>query len=179
LKESRALTTILPAKMPQDKGTVKDLFAEYLRWVCPKIYNEYKAVFDPEEILIRDMEKIDIFLPPKGFLLIAYDEELPAGCACTKTIGENVAELKRMYVRPTFRRKGIGSLLVRKTIDEVNRQKYSVLKLDSAGFMSDAHALYRSFGFADIAPYEESEIPEEYRKHWVFMELQIEKEPRR
>jgi hypothetical protein len=41
--------------------------------------------------------------------------------------------------------------------------------------MSDAHALYKSFGFKDIAPYEGSEIPVEYRKFWVFMVLRVEK----
>jgi GNAT superfamily N-acetyltransferase len=169
------MTGILPARMPQDRQAILDLFSEYLRWACQMILQEYRAVFKPEEIIVRDMENIYIFMPPKGFLLLAFEEDMPAGCACVKAIGKEVAELKRMYVRPTFRRKGIGKQLVAKTIDEVTRQNYAVLKLDSAGFMTDAHALYRSFGFTDIRPYEESEIPEEFRKYWVFMELQIRK----
>ncbi|MGA2641777.1 MAG: GNAT family N-acetyltransferase [Spirochaetia bacterium] len=152
-----------------------DLFAEYLRWVCPKIFDEYQAVFDPESMLSRDMRQIDIFLPPKGMLLIAYDDGRLAGCACTRTIEEHIAEMKRMYVRPIFRRRGIGAALVKQTIETVRNQDYSILRLDSAQFMSDAHALYRSFGFRDIAPYEGSEIPVEYRMHWVFMELQLAK----
>ncbi len=40
-------------------------------------------------------------------------------------------------------------------------------------FMADAHGLYRSFGFKDIPAYAGSEIPEEYRRHWVFMELAL------
>jgi hypothetical protein len=50
---------------------------------------------------------------------------------------------------------------------------YSTLRLDSAGFMTDAHALYRSCGFRDRLPYDESEIPPEYQQHWVFMELDL------
>ena len=169
------MTTILQATMPDHESTVHDLFEEYLRWVCPKIYDEYKAVFDPESMVTRDMQKLDIFLPPKGFLFIAYEDGLPAGCACTRTIEEKIAELKRMYVRPSFRRRGIGGALVRRTIEAARNENYSILRLDSAGFMSDAHALYKSFGFKDIAPYEGSEIPVEYRKYWVFMELRVER----
>ena len=68
-----------------------------------------KAVFDPETMIVHDIESIDIFLPPKGLLLVAFEDDLPAGCACTRTIGEGIAELKRMYVRPNWRRKGNGS----------------------------------------------------------------------
>ena len=78
-----------------------------------------------------------------------------------------------MFVRPSFRRKGIGRLLVNETIKAARQSDYATLRLDSAGFVSDAHALYRSFGFRDISPYEESEIPVAYRQHWVFMELSL------
>ena len=169
------MTTILQARMPDHSADAHALFAEYLRWVCPKIYEEYEAIFDAEEMIIRDMQKIDIFLPPKGIFLLAYEDGLLAGCACTRTIETNVAELKRMYVRPDFRRRGIGASLVKQTIEEVRRQQYSIIRLDSARFMSDAHALYRSLGFTDIDPYDESEIPVQYRKHWVFMELHLRK----
>ncbi len=167
------MITIRQAGMPEDHGVIQELFAEYLRWVCPRIYQEYQAVFDAESMIVHDMETIDIFLPPNGLLLVAFDDGSPAGCACTRTIGNQVAELKRMYVRPGCRRKGIGHLLVDQSIQAVKSANYSILRLDSAGFMADAHALYRSFGFLDRKPYDGSEIPVEYRSHWVFMELNL------
>jgi GNAT superfamily N-acetyltransferase len=170
---TRRLTTILEAKMPQHQGDVHDLFAEYLRWVCPKINEEYKIIFDAESMIVRDMQKIEVFMPPNGILLIAFDDGQLAGCACMRKMEEGIAELKRMFVRPGFRKKGIGGALVKQAIGLVRDQGYAILRLDSARFMSDAHALYRSFGFKDIQPYEGSEIPAEYRKHWVFMELQL------
>jgi nucleoside-specific outer membrane channel protein Tsx len=48
---------------------------------------------------------------------------------------------------------------------------YSSMRLDSARFMSNAHRIYRSYGFNDIPPYEGSEMPKEYWQYWVFMEL--------
>jgi GNAT superfamily N-acetyltransferase len=165
------MNTIRQASMPEDYAAVHELFAEYLRWVCPRIYEEYQAIFDAESMIVHDMETIGIFLPPQGLLYLAFYDGSLAGCACTRTIGDQVAELKRMYVRPGFRRKAIGRSLVSETIAAVRQLDYSVLRLDSAGFMSEAHALYRSMGFRDRPPYNQSEIPPEYRRHWVFMEL--------
>jgi GNAT superfamily N-acetyltransferase len=159
--------------MPEHYGAVQDLFAEYLRWVCPKIYEEYKAVFDAESMIVRDMQKIDIFLPPRGLLLLAKDDGVTAGCACIRGIDTGTAELKRMYVRAGLRKRGIGSALVRETITEARNRGCALLRLDSARFMADAHSLYRSFGFHDVPPYEGSEIPAEYHDYWVFMELEL------
>jgi len=47
------------------------------------------------------------------------------------------------------------------------------LRLDSTKFMQAAHKLYKSFGFIEIEPYKESEIPGEYHQYWVFMELSL------
>lgn len=167
------MARIVQAVMPDHEGMVHDLFAEYLRWVCQRIYQEYNASFDAEPMIAHDMETIDIFLPPKGSLLLAFEDASPAGCACTRTIGERITEMKRMYVRPDHRRKGIGAALVREAIQRAKQESFSEMRLDSAGFMHEAHRVYRSFGFADIPPYEGSEIPEEYRKYWVFMKLDL------
>ena len=125
------MSTIIQATMPDNETAVHDLFAEYLRWACLRIYQEYHAVFDADSMIIRDMQKIDVFLPPNGILLLALDDGQLAGCACTRKIGKDIAEMKRMYVRPGFRRRGIGAALVRQTIHEVRGQGYSALRLDS------------------------------------------------
>jgi GNAT superfamily N-acetyltransferase len=164
---------IIQANIPEHKAIVHDLFGEYLRWVCPIILKEYQATFDPDEILVRDMEKIDIFLPPKGILLLSFVDNVPTGCACTRTIGDGIAEMKRMYVKPTFRRRGIAGKLVDESINRVRELKYNEIRLDSAGFMTAAHSVYRASGFKEISPYNESEIPIEYWKHWIFMKLAL------
>ena len=135
------VTTITQAIMPEHETAVRDLFGEYLRWVCPKIYQEYRAVFDAESMIVHDMEIIDMFQPPKGILLLSYEDGLPSGCACTRTIGEEIAELKRMYVRPQYRGKGIGSKLVQESMRQVGEMGYSTMRLDSARFMSDVHRI--------------------------------------
>jgi GNAT superfamily N-acetyltransferase len=169
---------IVEAVLPEHESVIRDLFTDYFRWVCTKMVQEYQAVGDAEsivhEMVVHDMKAIDIFLPPKGHLVLAFDADIsPAGCACTRKMASGVVELKRMFVRPDYRRKGIGAALVRESIRRAKEEGVSEMRLDSAGFMHDAHRLYRSFGFVDIPPYEGSEVPEEYRKHWAFMSLPL------
>ena len=167
------MLTILQASKDDHQTVVRELFSEYLDWACPAVYREFGVPFDAEAMLEHDMAELQIFLPPNGRLLLAYDDAAVAGCACVRTIGPQIAEIKRMYVRPAHRRRGIGRALVEAAIEEMRAAGYSALRLDSARFMADAHALYRSAGFREIAPYSESEIPEEFRVHWVFMELSL------
>jgi len=130
--------------------------------------------FDVVFVLQHDMDEINKFMPPGGRLLLAVDETIGAGCACMRTIGPNTAELKRMYVCPDQRRKGIGRALVQALIAETREAGYTKLRLDSARFMIEAHTLYRSMGFQEIDQYPESEIPADFRKYWIFMELMLQ-----
>ena len=103
--------------------------------------------------------------------MLGESETKIAGCACLRKIGEDIGEIKRMYVKPEFRRKGIGRSLLQAIIHEAWQIGYSKIRLDTAPFAKEAQALYRSLGFQEIEPYPESEIPETYRPSWVFMEL--------
>jgi GNAT superfamily N-acetyltransferase len=167
------MITILQAIPDDHTPTIYTLFGEYLRWVCSEIYRLYDITFDAEAILAHDMMALDIFMPPAGRLLLAYHEDALAGCACMRANTPQIVELKRMYVRPAARRKGVGRALMEATIQEAHSGGYATLRLDSARFMSDAHALYRSAGFHEIPPYPESEIPAEFHPYWVFMELPL------
>ncbi|MEH2251379.1 GNAT family N-acetyltransferase [Nostoc sp.] len=116
------------------------------------------------------MAQLHEFIPPSGRLLLGQSEAQIAGCACLRKIGEDVGEIKRMYVRPEFRRKGISRSLLEVIINEAVYIGYSRIRLDSAPFAKEAQALYRIFGFQDIEPYlEKTEIPLEHRANWVFM----------
>lgn len=161
------MLTLVQATTDTHRRHYRELLSEYLRWVATYIS------FDVEPKIEEGMAHSEHYFPPEGCLVIAYDGEEPAGCACMRRIGTDVAELKRMYVRPEHRHKGIGRALMTAIVDEARRGGYRLLRLDSARFMLAAHALYRSAGFREVAPYSESEIPERLRHHWVFMELEL------
>ena len=165
------MLSIIQADGCAHRAVIHDLFWEYLHWVCAAIHDEYGISFDDQSFHEKDMSQLQLFMPPEGRLLLAYVGSEPAGCVSVRTNRPDVAEIKRMYVRPTYRNQGIGRALVDQAIAEVRASGYATLRLDSARFMTGAHALYRSAGFKEIPPYPESEIPEEFRVHWIFMEL--------
>ena len=167
------MLTIVQATGGEHREAVRELFAEYLDAVCPVCNREYGTAFDPATMLPHDMAHLAVFEPPEGRLLLAYEEGEAAGVACVRTIGERIAEIKRMYVRPAFRRAGVGRALVDLAVSEMRSAGYAALRLDSAGFMTDAHSLYRAAGFREIASYPESEVPASFHRHWVFMELPL------
>ncbi len=164
------MLSIGQAHMPECESAVRELFAEYLQWGDNMLRQEYSVVLDIALMLEDDMTAAGKFAPPTGCLLLAELDGRVAGCACMRQIGHGIGELKRMYVRPAFRGAGIGRALLEAVLERARRAGYATVRLDSAGFMREAHALYRSAGFRDVEPYDESEIPAQFRHHWVFME---------
>jgi GNAT superfamily N-acetyltransferase len=169
--------TIVQATGTEYETAIRELFGEYLHAVCPPCNRLYGTSFDPEAMLPHDMAHLEVFAPPEGRLLLAFEDGAATGVACVRTIGPRTAEIKRMFVRPAFRRRGIGRALVDAAVVEMREAGYTALRLDSARFMSDAHSVYRGAGFREIEPYLESEVPREFHEHWVFMELSLVEDP--
>jgi GNAT superfamily N-acetyltransferase len=164
---------IYQAETDQDKALFRELSWEYLQWANARVDKEYGVRADIQSMLDQDLRELGKFLPPYGRLLLAECDGQVVGLACMKRIREEMGEIKRMYVRPEYRRRGIGRALLEALIAEAQAIGYPTMRLDSTRFMAEAHSLYRSLGFREIEPYPESEIPEELRQHWIFMELPL------
>ncbi len=128
---------------------------------------------DIASMLEEDLADLDKFMPPSGRLLLYEVRGCVAGCICLKKLGVSIGEVKRLYVVPDYRGRGIGKKMVGRVLDEARQIGYSTVRLDSTRYMTKAHKLYRSFGFREVDPYRESEIPAEYHAHWVFMETDL------
>jgi GNAT superfamily N-acetyltransferase len=110
------------------------------------------------------------FGPPDGRLVLAVAGGVAVGTAAMRRIRPDAAEIKRMWVDPSRRRRGIGRAMLDRLVEAAKSAGYGRILLDSPDFMTAAHELYRSAGSADTQPYLESEIPAEYHAHWIFME---------
>jgi putative acetyltransferase len=94
-------------------------------------------------------------LPVRGVYVIAYVDGLPLGCGALRPLGEDVAEVRRMYVHRDHRRLGIANIILRHLIGEATQLGYSTLRLETGNRQAPAIALYESFGFRPIAPFGE------------------------
>jgi putative acetyltransferase len=93
--------------------------------------------------------------PGRGVFLVAYVAGLPAACGAVRRIGQDTAELKRMYVVPSFRGRGISRLLLEALEAEAGRLGARRLVLETGVRQHAALALYTQAGFTTISPYGE------------------------
>ena len=109
------------------------------------------------------------YVPPAGRLILAIENSQVAGCVALRRIGEDVCEMKRLYVRPNFRGRGLGRELTENLLSDARAIGYKVMRLDTIpGKMDQALAMYRSLGFREIAPYYSNPVAGA-----VFMELTL------
>ena len=108
------------------------------------------------------------YTPPGGRLMLAACRSQPAGCVALRRLSAGACEMKRLYVRPAFRGKGIGRSLAAAVIDEARKTGYQRMRLDTLASMTEANALYRSLGFLPISAYRHNPIPGA-----LFLELEL------
>jgi GNAT superfamily N-acetyltransferase len=93
------------------------------------------------------------YAPPRGSLLVAYRGGQPAGCVALRDLGDNVAEMKRMFVPPLFRGFGVGRALADRVIADAQKAGYRRMRLDTSRRQSEAIRLYEASEFKRIPPY--------------------------
>jgi len=139
------------AESPAQISAVRELFLEYANSL------NFSLCFQSFEKELAELP--GDYAPPGGRLLLATRESQPAGCVALHKLDEEVCEMKRLYVRPQFRGKGLGRVLSERAVADAREIGYKRLRLDTVEpMMRDAVGLYRKLGFHEIAPYRENPI---------------------
>ena len=166
------------------REAARDLIAEYLRWIASVAAASYGLSFDIDAMVTSDIEDRAKFYPPSGRFYVIRRQDANVGVGCLKRITPSVAEIQRMYVQPHVRGVGAGRRLLQQLLSDARAIGYDVVRLESLRFLATAHALYKSVGFVETAPYAENsmtkyqprDMMDRYRSSAVFMELHLRRE---
>lgn len=100
--------------------------------------------------------------PPRGAFVILRSGGLARGCGALRTLEPGIGEIKRMWLHPDVRGRGLG----RRLLEELEKQAHALgfrrVRLDTSAHLPEAIALYRKAGYVEIAPYNDNP----YAAHW-------------
>jgi len=103
------------------------------------------------------------YAPPHGRFLLALVDGTVAGSGAFRPLPDadypNACEMKRLFVRPAFRRFGLGRVLAQALLDRATEAGYSTMLLDTLDDMEAARGLYESLGFAEVPPFYFNPLP--------------------
>jgi ribosomal protein S18 acetylase RimI-like enzyme len=149
------------AESPEGIAHIRELFLEYAQSLG------FSLCFQSFDQELADLP--GDYAPPKGRLLLATSNGQPAGCVALHKLTPDICEMKRLYVRPQFRGKGLGRELAEKIITEARQLGYKKLRLDTVEpVMKTAVTMYRQLGFREIPPYRPNPIDGA-----LYMELEL------
>jgi len=156
---------IIRAQSPDQVDEVRRLFREYERFLgvdlCFQSFEEELAGLPGQ------------YGPPDGVLLMAMDGRQVAGCVALRKLEDGVCEMKRLYLSPQYRRRGLGRRLAERIVSEATALGYSVMRLDTLDKLKAAMGLYEAMGFRRREPYYGNPLP-----GVVYWELDLAKQRR-
>jgi GNAT superfamily N-acetyltransferase len=109
----------------------------------------------PEEGATHFRLDADELAPGRGVFLVAYAGDQPIGCGAVRTIAPGVAEIKRMFVAPAARGRGLGALLLGALERHAQALGAARVVLETGARQAEAIAMYRRAGYEPMDPFGE------------------------
>jgi putative acetyltransferase len=145
------VTEIHKAGLPDEIPVIKELFQEYADSLNFELdFQDFR-----EELATLPGK----YAAPSGSILVAKKNGETVGCVAVRPLGEEICEMKRLYVKPAHRGKRVGRELALAIIEEAKRLGYKAMRLDTVEAMKEASALYRALGFQPIDAYYYNPLP--------------------
>lgn len=123
--------------------------------IVRELLREYQRELNEDRCFERFEQELEALpgdcAPPRGRLLLAYLDAQPVGCVALRPIDEQTAEVRRLYVRPAHRGRGLGRALLHHLLRDARQLGFRRLRLDTLPSMHHARALYASMGFRPLA----------------------------
>jgi GNAT superfamily N-acetyltransferase len=152
---------IFQATTPEEIIQARCLFEEYAAWL------KVDLCFQGFAAELAGLP--GVYAPPRGRLLLALVDDEAAGCVALRHLDDYaICEMKRLFLRPAFRRQGLGRTLAERIIEEARTIGYTTMKLDTLPRIRAATHLYESLGFVRCGAYYDTPLLDT-----IFMDLQL------
>lgn len=143
--------SIVEAATRADYAVGRAMFEEYARAIDVDLcFQDFSAELDRLSVM---------YAPPAGALLLARAGSDVAGCVGLRKLRDDICEMKRLYVRPDFRRRHLGRRMAEDIAQRARELGYRTLVLDTLGTMDAAQGLYVSMGFKPATSYYVNPLP--------------------
>lgn len=151
---SRGDTVEIVAVQP-DSADAQQCLARYYAEIAARFHGG----FDPDR---SSAPTLDGFAAPDGLFLVMRLDGALVGCGGFKRDARDVAYLKRMWIAPEAPGLGLGKRLLNTLEERARALGYRKLRLETERSLTEAQALYRSSGYAEVPPFND----ELYAHHW-------------
>ncbi|MCP3776663.1 GNAT family N-acetyltransferase [Paenibacillus sp. MZ04-78.2] len=123
---------------------------EHLIALIAKLDDYLYSLYPPDEVFGVDLEGAKV---NEMVFVLACCNGVAAGCGAYRPLDAQAAELKRIFVDPSFRNKRIASSILSFLEQEAARAGFRSLLLETGPMQPESIALYKKFGFIDIDPF--------------------------
>jgi putative acetyltransferase len=154
-----SMITVGSAQTPEDFDAVRDLIRAFVEWhrrTHPDYHHLIDRYFNTPEFEAELAGLPEHYAAPRGALLLARDDGMPAGCVALHAYDAGGdCEMKRMFVPDAFRGLGVGRALGEGIMAAARAAGYRRMLLETSRDQHDAIRLYERLGFMPIPPYYE------------------------
>lgn len=118
-----------------------------LRLLTNALDEELLTLYPAEGIFGLDLSDPSL---DSAIFTVAYVDKKAVGCGAIKRLDENAVELKRFYVMPEYRKRGVASEILKYLQNEAAALGYELIKLETGPKQPEAIGLYKKFGYCEI-----------------------------
>ena len=173
------MVEFVPVNLNLHKSHLIKLSEDYFTWITDKVLQRYnidtfsiigESILEYSE---RTLEKYSSYLPPEGIYYVLQVKGKIGGMGALRKLKNEVGEIKRMYIKPEYRKKGYGKAMLKQLLKKGKEFGFSTVRLDTGKFMEAAQYVYRSAGFQEREKYPETEVPLLLQPFWLYMEKSL------
>ena len=169
----------IPINLDLHKSHLIKLTEDYFTWITAEVQQRYnintfsiigKSIPEYTE---KTLEELSSYLPPEGIYYVLQVQGKIGGMGALRKLKIGVGEIKRMYIKPEYRKKGYGKAMLNQLLKKGKEFGFSTVRLDTGKFMVAAQHVYRSAGFQERDKYPETEVPPQLQPFWLYMEKSL------